>query len=294
MSEPVGNNVPMYSTVCLDYFNEIVPRISTCISRPHFASYEPVWDPFWRKRVVRQRCLASSMLASLVSHMRKCNSCVKKWTVHGWCDIKHVEGYTIASNTSKCKAVEFMSELAIRIGNVNCTFKSCDVPPSFVNTLQSSVERYFLDTVTCSCKSGYSLHELYYCKQEFFSGCMSDCIHDVAHLVSLPINSILEDAPIAKTIEFPDDVVFVDGDWNKNSAVLEQKDLFGAVSFFVADNAVPNSEVLKVAETETVEGEVVVDFPAMDADGKNEASLRKVVIEEVLVPVVGAPTTGGV
>ena len=123
---------------------------------------------------------------------------------------------------------------------------------------------------------------------------MTDCIHDVAHLVSLPINFILEDAPIAKTIEFPDDVVFVDGDWNKNSAVLEQKDLFGAVSVFVADDAVPNSEVLKVAETEIVEGEVVVDFPAMDADGKNEASLRKVVIEEVLVPVVGAPTTGSV
>ena len=118
---------------------------------------------------------------------------------------------------------------------------------------------------------------------------LSDCIHDVAHLVSLPINSILEDAPIAKMIEFPDDVVFVDGDWNKNSAVLEQKDLFGAVSVFVADNAVPNSEVLKVAETETVEGEVVVDFPAMDADGKNAASLRKVAIDEVLVPEVGVP-----
>ena len=70
--------------------------------------------------------------------------------------------------------------------------------------------------------------------------------------------------------------------------------MLGAVSFFVAYDAVPSSEVLKVAETETVEGEVVVDFPAMDADGKNEASLRKVVIEEVLVPVVGAPTTGSV
>ena len=84
---------------------------------------------------------------------------------------------------------------------------------------------------------------------------MSDCIHDVAHLLSLPINFILEDASIAKTIEFPDDVVFVDGHWNENSAVVEQKDLFGAVSVFVADDAVPNSEVLKVAETETVEGE---------------------------------------
>ena len=233
--------------------------------------------------MVRQRCLGTKRAGvSRVAHAEVQFLC-QEWTVHGRRDIKHVEGYTIASNTSKCKAVEFMSELAIRIGNVNCTFKSRDVPPSFVNTLQSSVERYFLDTVTCSCKSGYSLHELYYCKQEFFSGCMSDCIHDAAHLVSLPINSILEDALIAKTIEFPDDVVFVDGDWNKNSAVLEQKDLFGAVSVFVADDAVLNSEVLKVAEIETVEGEVVVDFPAMDADGKNEASLRKVAIDEVLV-----------
>ena len=100
--------------------------------------------------------------------------------------------------------------------------------------MHSSVERYILDTVTCSCKSGYSLNELCYGKEEFFSGCMTDCIHDVAHLVSLPISFILEDAPIAKTIEFPDDVVFVDGDWNKNSAVLEQKDLLGAVSFFLS------------------------------------------------------------
>ena len=125
-------------------------------------------------------------------------------------------------------------------------------------------------------------------------GCKPDGTFDFPHLTCLPINFILEDAPVAKTIEFPDDVVFVDGEWNKNSAVLEQKDLLGAESFFVADDAVPNSEVLKVAETETVEGEVVVDFPAMDADGKSEASLRKVLIEEVLVPVVGAPANGGV
>ena len=123
---------------------------------------------------------------------------------------------------------------------------------------------------------------------------IDDCSHHVTHLLCLPINCILEDAPIAKTIEFPDDVVFVDGDWNKNSAVLEQKDLLDTVSVYIADDVVPNDEVLKVAETETVEGEVVVDFSAMDADGKNEASLRKVVIEDVLVPVVGAPTTGGV
>ena len=81
----------------------------------------------------------------------------------------------------------------------------------------------------------------------------------------------------------------LDGDWNKNSALSEQKDLLGAVSVFVADDAVPKSEVLK----ETVEGEVIVDFLAMDADGKNEASPRNVVIEEVLVLAVGAPQNDG-
>ena len=91
MSEPVGNNVPMYSTVCLDYFNEIVPCIRTCISRPHFASYEPVWDPLWRKRVVRQRCFGIEHAGvSRVAHTG-CNSCVK----NGQCKAG------VLSNTSK-------------------------------------------------------------------------------------------------------------------------------------------------------------------------------------------------
>ena len=111
MSEPLGNNVPLHSTVCLDYFNEIVSRISTCISRPHIVSYELVWAPLWRKRVVRQRCFGIKHAGvSRVAHGEVQLLC-QEWTVHGWCDIKHVEGYTIASNTSKCKAVEFMFEL---------------------------------------------------------------------------------------------------------------------------------------------------------------------------------------
>ena len=36
MPEPVGNNMPMSTTVCLDYFNEIVPCISTCSPRTAF------------------------------------------------------------------------------------------------------------------------------------------------------------------------------------------------------------------------------------------------------------------
>ena len=35
-----------------------------------------------------------------------------------------------------------------------------------------------------------------------------------------------------------------------------------------------------------------VDLPEVDADGKDEATLRDVVAEEVVVPVVGAPPTG--
>ena len=40
-----------------------------------------------------------------------------------------------------------------------------------------------------------------------------------------------------------------------------------------------------------MEGEAV-DFPEVDADKKDEATLRDVVAEEVLVPAAGAPQTG--
>ena len=88
-----------------------------------------------------------------------------------------------------------------------------------------------------------------------------------------------------------DDVVFVDGDWNENAAVFEQKDLLDTVLALDADDVVPNDEVVKEAETVTVEGEVV-DFPEVDADRKDEATLRDVMTEEMLVPTVGAPLTG--
>ena len=62
------------------------------------------------------------------------------------------------------------------------------------------------------------------------------------------------------------DVAFVDGDWNEDD------------------------EVVKEAEIMTVEGEVV-DFPEVDADRKDEATLRDAVTEEMLVPTVGALPT---
>ena len=64
------------------------------------------------------------------------------------------------------------------------------------------MERDCLDSVTYISKSGYSLHGLRYGKKEFLSGCESDGIYDVPHLTCQPINCILEDAPIAKMIEF--------------------------------------------------------------------------------------------
>ena len=91
MPELDGNNEPMYSTVCLGYFNEIVPRISTCISRPHFASCAFFWVLSGESAWYGKDVLASSMPASLVSHMRKCNSCVK----NGQCTAG------VISNTSK-------------------------------------------------------------------------------------------------------------------------------------------------------------------------------------------------
>ena len=88
-------------------------------------------------------------------------------------------------------------------------------------------------------------------------------------------------------------VVCVDVAWNKNAAVFEQKYPLDTVSALDADDAVPDDEVVKGAEAAAVEGEGV-DFPEVDADRKDEATLRDVVAEEVLVPAVGAPQRGGV
>ena len=64
-----------------------------------------------------------------------------------------------------------------------------------------------------------------------------------------------------------DDVAFVDGAWNENRAVFGQKDPLDTVLALDADNAAPNDEVIKEAETAVVEGEAV-DFPEVDADGR--------------------------
>ena len=60
-----------------------------------------------------------------------------------------------------------------------------------------------------------------------------------------------------------------------------------------AGDAAPDDEVVKEAEAVIVEGEAV-DFPEVDADGKDEATLRDVVTEEVLVPEREHLRPGGV
>ena len=201
MIEPVGNNMPS-TTVCLDYFNEIVPCISTCPSRQPLASHEPVCDLLLRKWAVRQRCF--EIECDSVSHVAhaKVQFLCQEVTENSECGIKCIERYTISSNTLKCKAVDFKTALGTWPGNVSCTSKSCNDPPSIANTLHTSVERYDLDFVAYSCKSGHSLNGLRYCKKEFFLRCESDGTYDFPHVTCQPINCILEDAPTAKTIEF--------------------------------------------------------------------------------------------
>ena len=73
--------------------------------------------------------------------------------------------------------------------------------------------------------------------------------------------------------DIQDEVVFVDGAWNENAAVVELKDSLDTVLDLDVDDAVTDDEVVKEAETAAVE-RVSVDFPEVDADRKDEAVLR--------------------
>ena len=91
--------------------------------------------------------------------------------------------------------------------------------------------------------------------------------------------------------DIPDEVVFAGGAWNENAAVFELKDSLDTVLALDVDDAVTDDEVVKEAEAAAVE-RVSVDFPAVDADRKDEAVLRDSVAEEVLAPAGRAPPTG--
>ena len=87
--------MPMSTTICLDYFNEIVPCISTCPSRQHLASHEPVCDFLLRKCVMRQRCFDFKCAGVYHVALAEVQSLCQKWTENSWFDIKCIEGYTI-------------------------------------------------------------------------------------------------------------------------------------------------------------------------------------------------------
>ena len=103
-------------------------------------------------------------------HMRKRSPCVKNGQRTANVISNTLKGYTIASNTLKCKAVDVKTAVGIWTGNVSCIPKLCSDPPSTANTLHTSVERYYLDFVAYNCKSGYSLNRLRYGKKESLIG----------------------------------------------------------------------------------------------------------------------------
>ena len=160
--------MPKSATVCLDYFNETVLCISTCSSRQHLVSHEPVCDLPLRKWAVHQRCF--EIECDSVSHVAHANVqfLCQEGIENSECGIKCIERYTIASNTLKCKAVDFKTALGTVIGNVSYTSKSCGVPSSIANALHTSVERYYMDFVAYNCKSGHSLNGLPYCKKNSY------------------------------------------------------------------------------------------------------------------------------
>ena len=165
MPEPVGNNVPTFTTVCLNYSNEIVPCISTSPGGQHFRMCDMRDASTLNfKTSLPHHSLSQEKITDRFM-ARKMQSLCQQGTENSWCDIKCIEEYTIASH--------------------------------------SSMERHYLDTVTYICKSGYSLNGLCYGKKEFFFGCKSDGTYDVPHHTCQSINCILENAPIAKMIEFP-------------------------------------------------------------------------------------------
>ena len=107
MPEPVGNNVPVSTTICLDYSDEIVPCISTCLGGQHPASHKLVCDFPLTKCVVRQRCFEIKRASVYHVAHAEAQSLCHDWTENSACDIKCIKLHTIASNTLKCEAADF-------------------------------------------------------------------------------------------------------------------------------------------------------------------------------------------
>ena len=132
LPEPVGNNMPTYTTVRLDYFNEIVPCISTCHSGQHLASNEPVCDLLLRKWVVRQRCF--EIKCASVSHVAhaEVDFLCQEGTENNGCDITCIDGYAIASE-------DFDWKRELHTPVVRCPSIACEQITHFCGTTFSGL-----------------------------------------------------------------------------------------------------------------------------------------------------------
>ena len=88
-----------------------------------------------------------------------------------------------------------------------------------------------------------------------------------------------------------DDVVFAHGAERKTRLCSSRKTCWTLCWPWTPTTLWSDDELMKEAEVAVVEDEAV-DFPEVDADGKDEATLRDAVAEEVLAPAGGAPPTG--
>ena len=85
---------------------EFMKEIELCEN----STADDCWASTFKPRrgvVVQQRCF--EIKCASVSHAAhaKVQSLCQEGTENGECDVKCIEGYTIASNTLKCKAVDF-------------------------------------------------------------------------------------------------------------------------------------------------------------------------------------------
>ena len=165
-------------------------------------------------------------------------------TENSECDITCIEGYTIASNTLTCNAVDFKTALGTWTGNVSCTPKLCSVPPSLANTLHTSVERRYLDSVTYIYKSGYSLIGLRYGKKEFF---LQD--ETTAKMIEFSGGSLPSSSPVA--LDHNEWMKYQCGECHTLSGIPGSSDLF-TVRCFDGDHTMTHCKPVQCGDPSVI------------------------------------------
>ena len=145
---------------------------------------------------MRQRCFEIKCASVYHVAHAKVQSLCQEGTKNSERDIKCIEGYTIASNTFKCKAVDckdgtgdFDWKCELHAQVVRCSSIACEHFTHFCGTTFSGLCHLHLQI-------WISFERLRYGKKEFLLGA-----YEVPHLTCQPINCTLEDAFIAKMID---------------------------------------------------------------------------------------------